>query len=65
MQLWRRYYSRLARLAAHRLRELPALRDQAEDVALSAFDSFCRGAEQGRFPDLFDRDIDGDGVTGC
>ncbi len=26
-----------------------------EDVALSAFDSFCRGAEQGRFPRLDDR----------
>ena len=27
-----------------------------EDVALSAFDSFCRGVEQGRFPLLNDRD---------
>jgi DNA-directed RNA polymerase specialized sigma24 family protein len=26
-----------------------------EDVALSAFDSFCRGVEAGRFPDLADR----------
>jgi DNA-directed RNA polymerase specialized sigma24 family protein len=26
-----------------------------EDVALSAFDSFCRGAQQGRFPQLRDR----------
>jgi DNA-directed RNA polymerase specialized sigma24 family protein len=26
------------------------------NVALSAFDSFCRGAEQGRFPQLTDRD---------
>ena len=26
-----------------------------EDVALSAFDSFCRGAEQGHFPQLHDR----------
>jgi DNA-directed RNA polymerase specialized sigma24 family protein len=26
-----------------------------EDVALSAFDSFCRGAERGRFPRLDDR----------
>jgi DNA-directed RNA polymerase specialized sigma24 family protein len=25
-------------------------------VALSAFDSFCRSAEQGRFPDLADRE---------
>jgi hypothetical protein len=28
----------------------------AEDVALSALDSFCRAAEQGRFADLADRD---------
>ncbi len=27
-----------------------------EDAALSAFDSFCRRAEQGQFPDLKDRD---------
>jgi DNA-directed RNA polymerase specialized sigma24 family protein len=27
-----------------------------EDAALSAFDSFCRGAEKGRFPQLTDRD---------
>src|SRR5262249_28287645 len=27
-----------------------------EDVALSAFASFCRGAEAGRFPQLSDRD---------
>jgi hypothetical protein len=27
-----------------------------EDVALSAFDSFCRGAEKGRFPRLQDCD---------
>jgi hypothetical protein len=27
-----------------------------EDVALSAFDSFCRAAEQGRFPRLGGRD---------
>jgi DNA-directed RNA polymerase specialized sigma24 family protein len=27
-----------------------------EDVALSAFDSFCRNAEVGRFPELADRD---------
>ena len=27
-----------------------------EDVALSVFDSFCRGLEEGRFPNLQDRD---------
>jgi DNA-directed RNA polymerase specialized sigma24 family protein len=55
-QLWQRYFHRLAALAR---RELPgAARRVAdeEDVALSAFDSFCRRAEQGRFPQLLDRD---------
>ncbi len=30
--------------------------EDEEDAALSAFDSFCRGAQQGRFPRLDDRD---------
>jgi DNA-directed RNA polymerase specialized sigma24 family protein len=55
-QLWQRYFPRLVGLARQRLRGSPARQGEAEDVALSAFDSFCRGAEQGRFPDLFDRD---------
>jgi DNA-directed RNA polymerase specialized sigma24 family protein len=54
-QLWERYFSRLVRLARGKLRGLrPGAADE-EDVALSAFDSFCRGAEQGRFPRLDDR----------
>src|SRR4051812_41442059 len=36
-------------------RALPRRAADEEDVALSAFDSFCRGAEQGRFPRLDDR----------
>ena len=35
-------------------RDLPAPADE-EDVALSAFDSLCRGAVEGRFPRLDDR----------
>src|SRR5262249_59982732 len=38
------------------LRGLPRRAADEEDVALSAFDSFCRGAEQGRFPQLESRD---------
>jgi DNA-directed RNA polymerase specialized sigma24 family protein len=55
--LWERYFDRLTRLARKRLqsRRLGAAED-AEDAALSAFDSFCRGAEQGRFPRLSNRD---------
>lgn len=54
--LWERYFRRLVGLARHRLAERPRLGADAEDVALSAFDSFCRGAENGRFPRLKDRD---------
>jgi DNA-directed RNA polymerase specialized sigma24 family protein len=49
------YFKRLIELARKKLRALPH-REAAEDVALSAFDSFCRGAARGRFPELADRD---------
>jgi DNA-directed RNA polymerase specialized sigma24 family protein len=56
--LWERYYPQLVRLAGASLRaaRLTGAVADGEDVALSAFDSFCRRAEQGRFPDLNDRD---------
>jgi len=54
--LWERYYPRLVGLARERLRSTPRRVSDEEDVALSAFDRFCRGVEQGRFPDLKDRD---------
>jgi DNA-directed RNA polymerase specialized sigma24 family protein len=54
-QLWERYFQRLVELARQRLRDAPRRQD-AEDVALSAFDSFCRGAGHGHFPELADRD---------
>jgi DNA-directed RNA polymerase specialized sigma24 family protein len=56
-QLWERYFRRLVGLARLKLRDAPrrAAGDE-EDVALSAFASFCRHAEQGRFPQLSDRD---------
>jgi RNA polymerase sigma factor (sigma-70 family) len=54
-QLWQRYYERLVGLARRKLRDLRD-HDAAEDVALGAFDSFCRGAHQGRFPQLADRE---------
>ena len=55
-ELWQRYFTRLAELARQRLGGLPRRAADEEDVALSAFDSFCRAAEQGRFPRLDDRD---------
>ena len=52
--LWERYYERLAREARRWLKRAPAAADE-EDVALSAFASFCHRAEEGRFPRLYDR----------
>jgi len=57
--LWERYFDRLVRLARTKLqasrRRFGAAEDE-EDAALSAFDSFCRGAAGGHFPRLTDRD---------
>jgi DNA-directed RNA polymerase specialized sigma24 family protein len=54
--LWQRYYGRLVGLARKKLGDLPRRARDEEDVALSAFDSFVRGAEKGRFPRLEDRE---------
>jgi RNA polymerase sigma factor (sigma-70 family) len=54
--LWERYFPRLVGLARKKLRGVRCRAADEEDVALSAFDSFCRAAEQGRFPRLSDRD---------
>ena len=56
--LWERYFHRLVHLARARLRTARrsgAIEDE-EDAALSAFDSFCRGAAAGRLPRLAARD---------
>ncbi len=51
--LWERYYARLVNLARKRFRpKVPGGIADAEDAALSAFDSFCRGAAAGRYPQL-------------
>jgi DNA-directed RNA polymerase specialized sigma24 family protein len=54
--LWERYFHQLVHLARKRLQGSPRRAADEEDVALSAFDSFCRAAEQQRFPLLADRD---------
>ena len=54
--LWERYFQRLVGLARARLARAPSPVADAEDVALSAFDSFYRRAERGEFPRLEDRD---------
>ena len=53
--LWEAYFRRLVGLAHARLCDAPRRMADEEDVALSAFDSFCRGAQDGRFPRLDDR----------
>jgi DNA-directed RNA polymerase specialized sigma24 family protein len=55
-KLWEGFFHRLVRLARSRLQAAPRRAADEEDVALSAFDSFCRGAQEGRFPRLNDRD---------
>ena len=55
-KLWERYYHRLISLARRELQALPVLAAADEDdVVNSAFFSFFRAAEAGRFPQLDDR----------
>jgi DNA-directed RNA polymerase specialized sigma24 family protein len=53
--LWERYFLRLVALARSRLGPHAGPVADEEDVALSAFRSFYKGVELGRFPDLNDR----------
>lgn len=43
--IWNRYFPRLVELARARLRGFPRRGADEEDIALSAFDSFCRDAD--------------------
>ena len=54
-RLWEGYFPQLIALALRRLRAAPRAAADEEDVAVSAFDSFCRGVQQGRFPRMNDR----------
>jgi DNA-directed RNA polymerase specialized sigma24 family protein len=53
--LWRRYFGQLADLARQHLAGHVRRAADGEDVALSAFASFCTGLAAGRFPRLTDR----------
>ena len=55
-RLWERIFVTLVKLARGLLGHKAARAVDGEDVALSAFDSFCRHAAQGHFPRLADRD---------
>jgi DNA-directed RNA polymerase specialized sigma24 family protein len=54
-ELWEGYFQKLVLIAQRKLGRVPQRVADPEDVALSAFDSFVRGAERGRFPQLEDR----------
>jgi DNA-directed RNA polymerase specialized sigma24 family protein len=54
-KLWEGYFQRMVELARQKLQGMPRRAADEEDVALSAFNSFCQGASQGRFPQLCDR----------
>jgi DNA-directed RNA polymerase specialized sigma24 family protein len=51
-QLWNTYFLRMVKVARARLHGAPSRMADEEDVALSAFKSFCRGTKDGRFPEL-------------
>jgi DNA-directed RNA polymerase specialized sigma24 family protein len=56
--LWERYFGKLvvlARTKLHRQRHPRGAADE-EDAALSAFNSFCVGVAEGKFPQLADRE---------
>ena len=55
-KLWEAYFTRMVKLARHRLDAAPRRAADEEDVALSAFHSLCLGAQEGRFSRLADRD---------
>jgi RNA polymerase sigma factor (sigma-70 family) len=55
-KLWQRYFGQLVGLAARRLGSAPRRIADEEDVAVSVFESLCRGAAAGRFKQLQDRD---------
>ena len=54
-QLWERYFRNLVDLARARIRTTGP-HGEEEDVAISAFASFCQAARQQRFPQLSNRD---------
>ena len=55
-RLWDVFFDRLVHLAHGRLQIRHRKLVDAEDIALSAFHSFCRGVENKKFPALYDRD---------
>jgi RNA polymerase sigma factor (sigma-70 family) len=54
--LWQRYFDRLVRIAGRKMGSASKRVADEEDVAVSVFDSLCRGAAAGNFQQLTDRD---------
>ena len=54
--IWQHYFDRLVRSVRNRLNGQNRAVSDEEDIVLSVFDSFYAAAENGRFPDLADRD---------
>jgi len=54
-QIWQHYFDRLVRAVRVRLYGQNRAVSDEEDIVLSVFDSFYNAAENGRFPDLSDR----------
>jgi DNA-directed RNA polymerase specialized sigma24 family protein len=55
-RLWERYAGQLVELAQRRLKDVPKLVADEEDIAASVFHSLCRGAAAGRFQKIESRD---------
>ncbi len=55
-RLWESYFQRMVELARRKLQGAPRSAADEEDVALSAFNSFCLGLREGRFSQLLDSD---------
>jgi RNA polymerase sigma factor (sigma-70 family) len=55
-KIWERYFERLVRVASRQLGSAPRRIADEEDVAVSVFNTLCKGAAEGRFDKLQDRD---------
>ncbi len=55
-RIWHHYFDRLVRSVRGRLYGQNRAVSDEEDIVLSVFESFYDAAENGRFPDLSDRD---------
>ncbi|WP_339729250.1 sigma-70 family RNA polymerase sigma factor [uncultured Gimesia sp.] len=55
-RLWESYFQEMVEVARRKLHGAPRAMADEEDVALSAFKSFCLGAQNGRFSQITDRE---------